>query len=106
MKQLLAAACTTALMLSGCSTNKLRNDTATRAIIGSAAGAALGAVGGRAIGSDPFTGAVVGAVAGGAAGAAVPGTVFEGRQYYRDTRGYCYYVDSKGEARYDGTVAC
>jgi uncharacterized protein YcfJ len=106
MKPLLIAACSTALMVSGCTTSKMRNDTATRAIAGAAAGAAIGALGGSAMGSDPFTGAVVGAVAGGAAGAAVPGKVFEGRQYYRDTRGYCYYLDRNGQPQYDGSTAC
>jgi hypothetical protein len=48
----------------------------------------------------------VGAVAGGAAGAAVPGSVFQGRQYYRDTRGYCYYIDREGQPQYDGSVRC
>ena len=105
-KSLITLAALASVATSGCATSKLRNDTATRAIIGSAAGAAIGALGGSAMGSDPFTGAAVGAVAGGAVGASVPGTIFEGRRYYRDTRGYCYYLDRNGQPQYDGTVAC
>jgi hypothetical protein len=70
------------------------------------------------------TGAVGGAVAGGIAGAVIPGVstvegavagailggvlgaVVNGRQYYRDTRGYCYYVDQYGQPHYDTTVRC
>ena len=47
------------------------------------------------------TGAVVGAVLGGIAGA-----VIKGRQYYRDTRGYCYYVDQYGRPVYDYNTRC
>ena len=47
------------------------------------------------------TGAVVGAVLGGVAGA-----VIKGQQYYRDTRGYCYYVDQYGNPIYDYNVRC
>jgi len=44
---------------------------------------------------------VVGAVLGGVAGA-----VIKGRQYYRDTRGYCYYVDQYGNPIYDYNARC
>jgi hypothetical protein len=54
-----------------------------------------------AAGAAVVTGAVVGAVLGGVAGA-----VIKGKQYYRDTRGYCYYVDSNGNPRYDYNVRC
>lgn len=106
MKQLLKAGWAVAILLTGCTTTGLRNDTATRTTVGAAAGAALGALGGQAMGSGAFEGAVAGAVAGGTLGAVVPGTLFEGRQYYRDTRGYCYFVDRHGRPRYDGTVQC
>jgi hypothetical protein len=46
------------------------------------------------------TGAAIGAV-GGAIGATV-----NGRQYYRDTRGYCYYVDQYGQPHYDYNTRC
>ena len=44
---------------------------------------------------------MVGAVLGGVAGA-----VIKGKQYYRDTRGYCYYVDQYGNPIYDYNVRC
>ena len=46
-------------------------------------------------------GAIAGAVLGG-----VLGAVVKGRQYYRDTRGYCYYVDQYGRPVYDYNVRC
>ena len=46
-------------------------------------------------------GAVAGAVLGG-----VLGAVINNRQYYRDTRGYCYYVDSQGRPIYDYNTRC
>ena len=70
------------------------------------------------------TGAVGGAVAGGIAGAVIPGVsvgqgalagavlggilgaTINGRQYYRDTRGYCYYVDQYGQPHYDYNTRC
>jgi hypothetical protein len=70
------------------------------------------------------TGAVGGAVAGGIAGAVIPGVsvgegalagavlggvlgaMINGRQYYRDTRGYCYYVDQYGQPHYSYDVRC
>jgi len=71
---------------------------ATGAAIGCATGAVVGAV---VPGVNPITGAVVGAVLGGVAGA-----VIKGRQYYRDTRGYCYYVDQYGNPIYDYNTRC
>ena len=67
---------------------------ATGAAVGAAAGAAVGAVVG---GVSPVEGAAAGAVAGGVIGA-VSG---RDRQYYRDERGYCYYVTSSGRRVYD-----
>ncbi len=79
-----------------------QNDQARRA----ATGAAIGGVSGAAIGAvvpgvNPIQGAVAGAVLGG-----VLGAVIKGRQYYRDTRGYCYYVDQYGQPHYDYNVRC
>ena len=71
---------------------------ATGAAIGGVTGAVVGAV---VPGVNPITGAVVGAVLGGVAGA-----VIKGRQYYRDTRGYCYYVDQYGNPIYDYNTRC
>ena len=78
------------------------NDQARRA----ATGAALGAAGGAAVGAvvggvSPIEGAVAGAVLGG-----VLGAVIKGKQYYRDTRGYCYSVDQYGRPVYDYNVRC
>ncbi len=36
----------------------------------------------------------------------VLGAVVKGRQYYRDTRGYCYYVDQNGRPIYDYNTRC
>jgi len=70
-----------------------------------AAGAAVGAVGGaiasKALGGSAVGGAVAGAILGGVLGATV-----NGRQYYRDTRGYCYYVDQYGNPHYSYDVRC
>ena len=76
-----------------------------RTVYGAAAGAAVGALAGTAMG-DPFSGAALGALAGGAVGALIPGSVIKGRQYYRDTRGYCYYVDQYGQPHYSYDIRC
>ena len=75
-------------------------------MIGVLAGGALGALAGHAAGVDPVTGAAAGMALGGAAGILIKGPVIEGRQYYKDSRGFCYYVDSAGQPTYDPTVAC
>ena len=36
----------------------------------------------------------------------VLGATVNGKQYYRDTRGYCYYVDQYGQAHYDYNTRC
>jgi len=71
-----------------------------------AAGAAIGAAGGAIAGAvlpgiKPGTGAIAGAVLGGVLGATI-----NGHQYYRDTRGYCYYVDQYGQPHYDYNTRC
>ena len=65
-----------------------------------ATGAAIGGVAG-AIATHSVGGAVAGAVLGG-----VLGAVVNGRQYYRDTRGYCYYVDQYGNPHYSYDTRC
>jgi hypothetical protein len=35
------------------------------------------------------------------AGYAVKGPIIRKRQYYRDSRGYCYYVSRSGVPQYD-----
>jgi hypothetical protein len=71
-----------------------------------AAGAAIGAAGGAIAGAvlpgvSAGQGAIAGAVLGG-----VLGAVVNGHQYYRDTRGYCYYVDQYGQPHYSYDVRC
>ena len=105
MKRLiLAATAASTLSLSACATNPYgyQDEQARRA----ATGAALGAAGGAAVGAvvggvTPVEGAIAGAVLGG-----VLGAVIKGKQYYRDTRGYCYYVDQYGRPVYDYNVRC
>jgi hypothetical protein len=107
MKRLVfASVIASSIAVSGCATNdpygyqydSQGRRVATGAAIGGATGAVVGAV---VPGVNPVTGAVVGAVLGGVAGA-----VIKGRQYYRDTRGYCYYVDQYGNPIYDYNTRC
>lgn len=73
-----------------------------RVATGAAVGGAAGAVAGAVIpGVSPVQGAIAGAILGGVLGATV-----NGRQYYRDTRGYCYYVDQYGQPHYSYDVRC
>jgi uncharacterized protein YcfJ len=107
MKKLFIAATMAAstLSLSACTTYNdpyRTNSQASRA----ATGAAVGALGGAAVGAIvPGVSPVEGAIAGGIAGA-VLGAVINNKQYYRDTRGYCYYVDQYGRPVYDYNVRC
>jgi uncharacterized protein YcfJ len=106
-KFILTAAVASVLPLSACSTYNdpyygSNNDQARRAATGAAVGAAGGAVLGAVV---PGVSTVEGAIAGGIAGA-VLGAVINNKQYYRDTRGYCYYVDQYGNPIYDYNVKC
>lgn len=106
-KVMLTALMATGLTVSGCATTDPyygdgRSSTAGRAATGAAAGAVAGAVVGAVV---PGVSTVQGAVAGGIAGA-VLGAVINGRQYYRDTRGACYYVDRNGQPIYDNSARC
>jgi|SRR5688572_22452154 len=79
-----------------------RNTQGERAATGAAVGAVGGAIAGAVLpGVKPVTGAVAGAILGG-----VLGAVINNRQYYRDTRGYCYYVDQYGNPIYDYNTRC
>lgn len=105
----LAAVLVAGLTVTGCATNRYgdpyynnRSSDLGRAATGAAVGAAVGAGVGAVV---PGVSAVEGAVAGGVAGA-VLGAVINGRQYYRDTRGYCYYVDRDGRPIYDYNARC
>jgi hypothetical protein len=78
------------------------NSQAGNVVGGAALGAAGGAIAGAVLpGIKPGTGAIAGAILGGVLGATV-----NGRQYYRDTRGYCYYVDQYGQPHYSYDIRC
>ena len=102
MKRLIVtAAAATSLALGGCATPAQDRQVAavgTGAVIGAGVGAVAGSV---LPGIGTAAGAAVGGVVGGAAGA-----IIHGRQYYRDTRGYCYYVDQYGRPHYNYDVRC
>nr|WP_294169803.1 hypothetical protein [uncultured Sphingomonas sp.] len=104
---MLTAAMAGGLALTGCATTPYgdpyaNNSRTNRAATGGVLGAATGAVVGAVIpGVSPVQGAVLGGVAG-----AVLGAVVNGRQYYRDTRGACYYVDQYGRPIYDYNTRC
>lgn len=75
-----------ATVLGGCQSD---NQTLRRAGVGAGVGAAGGAVAGAVIpGVSVGEGAVAGAVAGGVIGAVTA----DGRRYYWDDRGDCFYV--------------
>ena len=112
-KVALSAALAASFALSACATNPYgyNNDPyyggnnssqGQRAATGAAAGAVAGGVLGAVVpGVSTVEGAVAGAVLGG-----VLGAVVNNRQYYRDTRGYCYYVDQQGRPIYDYNTRC
>jgi hypothetical protein len=108
MKRLgLTAAVAASVAVSGCATTNPygynANRTSDGQVAGGAAvGAGLGAVAGAILpGLKPVTGAIAGGIAG-----AVLGATINGRQYYRDTQGYCYYVDQYGRPVYNRNVRC
>jgi len=94
-------------LLTACATDPYgRPDVGERTMGGALIGAAVGALGGHVAGGNAITGAAVGMVAGGAIGAATTMRGAPHRRYYRDTRGYCYYIDENGQAQYDLNVTC
>ena len=108
----ITAALAASVAVSGCATNPYgyndpyygnnQNPNMGGAAQGAAAGAVAGGVLGAVVpGVSTVEGAVAGAVLGG-----VLGAVRNGRQYYRDTRGYCYYVDQYGRPIYDYNTRC
>lgn len=107
MKNALVISLLAVPLLSGCATDPYgRPNTGMRIGGGAVLGALVGGVAGQAMGGNAVTGAAAGMVAGGAIGAATTAGGAPRRQYYRDTRGYCYYVDESGQARYDLNVTC
>lgn len=78
------------------------NGSTSNAVAGAAIGAGAGAVAGAILpGIKPGTGALAGAILGGVLGASM-----NGHQYYRQSNGYCYYVDQYGQPHYDYNVRC
>jgi hypothetical protein len=92
-------------LLGGCATDPYtgRPDIAGRTMGGALLGAAAGAL---AVGHSPVEGAAAGLVVGGALGAGTAGVGGKRHHYYRDTRGYCYYIDQNGQAHYAPAVRC
>ncbi len=109
-KFILTAVVASILPLSACATDpygyndpyRSGSSQGNRAATGAVGGAVLGGVIGAVV---PGVSTVEGAIAGGIAGA-VLGAVVNNRQYYRDTQGYCYYVDQYGRPIYDRNVRC
>lgn len=103
MKRLLiSAAAVGSLTLGGCATSPAYDHEVASTATGAAIGAGAGALAGSILpGIGTATGAVAGAVLGGVAGA-----IIGGHQYYRDTQGYCYFVDQNGQPHYNYNVRC
>lgn len=99
---LISAAAASSLALSGCATNSPYDHQVASTATGAAIGAGAGALAGSVLpGVGTGAGAIAGAVLGG-----VVGAVVGGHQYYRDTRGYCYYVDQYGQPHYSYNIRC
>ncbi len=96
-----------ASLLTSCATDSYgKRDVSTRTMVGVLAGGAVGAVAAPAIGANAIAGVAAGMVVGGAAGLLIKGRTVHGRQYYRDTRGYCYYITGSGKPKYNSSVKC
>jgi phage tail tape-measure protein len=103
MKRLLVStAAAASLSLSGCATTPAYDHQVAATATGAAIGAGAGAVAGSVL---PGIGTGTGAIAGAALGGVV-GAIIGGRQYYRDTQGYCYYVDRSGQPHYNYNIRC
>jgi uncharacterized protein YcfJ len=95
-------------LLGGCATDPYtgRPDSGSHILGGALIGAAAGALAGQSLGGNAIAGAAAGMAVGGAVGAATMPSGTPRRVYYRDTRGYCYYIDQTGQPRYDYSVKC
>ena len=99
---LLSAVAVSSLAIGGCTSDPYRDHVVASGAAGAVIGAGAGAIAGSVIpGIGTGAGAAVGGVLGGMVGAIVGD-----RQYYRDTRGYCYYVDQHHQVHYDYQVRC
>ena len=94
--------------LTACTTDPYtgRPDLGSHISAGILLGAAAGALGGHAAGISPVEGAAAGMIAGGAVGYATTPKGTPQHRYYKDTRGYCYYIDEAGQPKYDYNVRC
>jgi outer membrane lipoprotein SlyB len=91
----LAVASSSMILMSGCASTGT-SQTTDGALIGAAGGALLGQAIGRNTGST-----LAGAAIGGLAGAAIGNNEEKkSRRYYRDSRGYTYYIGSDGRRYY------
>ena len=102
MKHLIVSAAALTLALGGCANDPGLNHAAGITAGGAAIGAGAGAIAGSVI---PGIGTGAGAAIGFGMGSLV-GAIVGTQHYHRDTRGYCYYVDQNGQARYDYNVRC
>lgn len=99
---LISAAAASTLALSACATDPYRDHVVASSATGAVIGAGAGALAGSVIpGIGTGAGAAVGGVLGGMVGAVVGD-----HQYYRDHRGYCYYIDHYGQPHYNYRVRC
>ena len=90
----LVVASTSLILMSGCASTG--SQTTDGALIGAGTGALLGQVVGGNTGST-----LVGAAIGGVAGAAIGNNEEKkNRRYYRDERGYTYYIGNDGRRYY------
>jgi hypothetical protein len=99
---LLSAAAATSLALGGCATNPRADYAIKSTAVGATIGAGAGALAGSVI---PGIGTGAGAAIGFGVGGLI-GSVIGTQTYYRDTRGYCYYIDQNGQPHYDYKVRC
>ena len=108
MKRALLTSLLALPLLCGCATDPYsgRPDIAMHTMGGALLGTAAGALAGSALGGRAIPGAAAGMVVGGVLGAATTARVKRHRHYYRDTRGYCYYLDAAGQPKYDLSVRC
>jgi hypothetical protein len=101
-KMALSAAAAASIALSGCASNPAYEKRVAGTAEGAAVVAGVGAVAGSIL---PGVGTATGADAGSLLGGVLVAVV-NGHQYYRDTRGYCYYVDANGQPHYSYNVRC
>ncbi len=93
---LLCAASASLILMTGCASTGT-SKTTDGALIGAAGGALVGQAIGRNTGST-----LAGAAIGGLAGAAIGNNEEKkDRRYYRDSRGYTYYIGSDGRRYYE-----